>query len=363
MSHKFGGARGAVGYWGGSPNKRVRSGQIPEQIGALERDKLLTAGRPVYLYLPLTNVESPQLSKLLNGNATVACTCEKETTKTSDDRCFSCYGVKQIPGYVRFLTETIFFSSAEISNYTLTQTRIDRQLKPNRIGLDTSEVTGTVETNDKAYSNPNGDDWTFETHDFVRDAAQASTFTYEFSTDAGGTYFPIADINGANKPTGTGTIRFRITITRPSASDKNPLWEVLRLRRLRSEDVNQFVVTAMNKDPDFSPGKILIARTWVIERTIRDAGRGRNTDHSGDKAWTTPLDFFDTSITAETLSAAVVDRESGPHPFYESCFGIRKGMDRYALYQESYSEQLLVFTHQAFFDRLVQKNENYHLVF
>lgn len=362
MSHKFGGARGAVGYWGGSPNKRVRCEQTPEKIRVQEQDKLLTNGRPVFLYLPVSNLEQSELNELINGNSLVDCTCEKETTSTSDHRCSSCYGVKKIPGYVRFLTETVFFSSAEVSNYTLTQTRIDRNLKPNRIGLATGEVTGTIVTNDKPYTNPNSDDWDFDTNDFIRDAAQASTFTYEFSTDAGGTYFPIADINGTNKPTGTGTLRFRITMTRPAAADRNPFWEVLRLRRLRSEDVNQFVVRSMSSDPDFRSGHILVARTWAMERTIRDAGRGLNTDHAGDKAWTSPLDFFDTSITPDTLPAAITDRESGPHPFYECQWGIRKGQDRYALYQESYNEQLLIFTHQAFFDRLVQRNEAYHLV-
>jgi hypothetical protein len=352
----------AVGYWGGcSIHKRIVAGQIPGKIIGMEQDKLVAMGRAMYLWLPVPSTPTSLVSSLLGANATVPCSCDKETAKTSDDRFFSCYGTRIIPGYVMFLHETHFFSSAEAAGYTLVGCALDFKVKPNRILLTSGAVSGTIETADKAYTNPNGDDWELRLDVFER--STGAVISAEFSTDGGATFFPASAINGASKPTGAGNIRFRITMTRAAASDKAPAFEILRLRRIQSENVNQQLVKARSVDNSFLPGQILMARTWVMERTIRDAGRGRNTDHAGDKAWTTPLNFFDTSITPETPPAAIQDRESGPHPFYEVAYGIRNGIDRYALYQESYSEQLLAFTHQAFFDRLVQKGENYHLVF
>lgn len=354
----------AVGYWGGcSIHNRIVAGQIPEKIIAMEQDKLVGMGRPMYLWLAVPSTPDPLLSSLLGGNPTVPCTCDKETAQTSDDRCYSCYGTRLIPGYAKFLHQTIFFSSSELvtAGWVLTGCSLDYKIKPNRVLLDSGVVSGTVETTDKLFTNPNGDDWEIRIDSFVR--STGGTVTAEFSTDGGTTFYSVGAINGANKPTGSGTIRFRITMTRTAAAEKSPAWEVIRARRVLSENVNQGIVRARAIDNSFLPGQILMARTWVMERTIRDAGRGRNTDHQGDKAWTTPLNFFDISLTPETPPVAIQDRESGPHPFYEIAFGIRSGIDRYALYQESYNEQLLVFTHQAFFDRLVQQGENYHLVF
>jgi hypothetical protein len=352
----------AVGYWGGNIRCRIQSEQIPDKIKVLLQDKLLGMGRPMFLWLPVTDLPAEQLASLMNGTSLVPCTCDKETSKTSDDRCFSCYGARQIPGYLKFLHQTLFFASAEAVSapFTLTDCLLDRQVKPNRVLMNTGATTATIETTDKPYTNPDGADWEVNIDAFERSAG--STATAEFSTDGGGTFFPVADINGVNKPTGSASVRFRITLTRPAAGDKSPAWEILRLRRVQTENTNQDIVKARSVDNSYAPGQILMARTWGMERTIRDAGRGLQTDNSGDKAWTAPLDFFDISLTQDTPSVIVRDREAGPHPFYAKAYGVDIGA-RFPMYQESWSEELLTVTHQAFFDRRSQTNENYFLVF
>lgn len=349
----------AAGYWGRSIHRRILAEQTPDKILVLERDKLLGMGRPVYLYLPAADVSLTLLANL--GSSPYPCTCEKETAATSDERCFTCYGTKLAPGYYRFLHHTIYFSSAEYALFTLVNCAIDRRVKPNRILLDTTATSATIVTQDKTFTNPNDDDWTFRSDDFLRDVG--NTVSVEFSTDAGVSWTSVAAINGPNKPTGaSGTVRFRITLTRASTSTKSPAFEVLRMWRPRSEHSSSRIISERSQDSSFAAGQILIARSQVSERTSRDVARGRLTEHSSDACWTSGLSFFDSTITVDTPDDRILDREAGPHPFYQSAYGIDLGT-RYALYAQTYNQELLVFTHQAFSDRRTQDAEAYSLVY
>jgi hypothetical protein len=361
MPQKVPGAPNAIGYWGRSILCRVCSDQTGDKVKATLIDKLLALPKPTYIWLPVSNLTQPELDEHIGDGATFPCTCDKDTASVSDDACRSCHGVRIIPGYVRFLTEVTYFSSAEAASYTLTGCELNYDIKPNRILMSAGTTSATIETNDKAYTNPDGTDWETEVVDFIR--AAGNTVTAEFSTDGGGTWTAIASINGASKPIGTGTIRFRVTLARTAASDKSPAFEIIRMRRVRTEDANKGLEDALHPPcVDYEPGQVLIARTWVQEQTIRDAGRGRNTNHMGDKMWTMPLDFFDTTITPDTPAAKIDDRKSGPHPFYEIRYGVNLG-DRYTMHQGSFNENFLTFTHQAFVDRFVQIGENLYKVF
>lgn len=336
------------GHWG-NPWKRVELDRTPEKVRQRLKEKLLTRGVPAWLYLPV-----------VEGDPGVfACTCIKDTNQVSDRPCHACYGTGFVPGYEKFLHETVHFSSAEHSSYTLSSCAIDLKIKPNRILMSSGATSATIETQDKAFDNPGDDDWEVSIAAFIRDTG--NTVTAEFSTDNGGTWFSTTLINGVNKPTGTGVIRFRVTMTRTLATDKSPAFEVLRARHVNSNDYNAAEITAVRGN--VAVGQILVLRPWVIEQAQTDTGRGIDIEWLGDRSWTMPLDFFDTTITAETPPARVDDRNPGPHPFYEYVAGIKTG-ERLPITNIKWNEEFGVFTHQSFDDRRAQDNEDpYDLVF
>jgi len=359
MGCKLPGSSLATGYWGRNPKQHIRELEIPEKLKVLLLDKLRAMGRPVALWL-LVNENTPGV---------FPCTCEKETMQASDMKCLSCYGTKLVPGYQKFLHDTLHASSAEHvadGTYTLTSTVVDYTIKPNRIKLANGVLTGTIETVDQPFSNPDSGDWEFQVAAYRK--RTGDDILAEFSTNAGGTWTDLTLINGAAKPTGAGSIRFRITLTRTTVvNTDSPDFAILRIRRVATERQNPIwgqdcPVSTAPEDREVPPGTILVLRTWQIERTQRTLNLGRQTDWTSDKAWTAPLDAFDTTITGDTPPARIFDEDAGPHPFYQHAYGIERD-ERMAIYQVSFNEQLLTFTHQAFFDRRTQKGEVYHRVF
>lgn len=351
MGRKVKGAHLAVGYWGRNPNCRMKQDQTSEKVKAALQDKLIASGRRVELWLPV-NADTAGV---------VPCTCDKDTRPASDYRCLSCYGTRFAPGYLRFLHETVFFASAEYATGTFTNTERDLTIKPNRIRLTDTALTGTYETADKAFTNPDSLDWDFQAAVFRK--MVTDDVTVEFSTDAGGTWTDITLINGPNKPTGTGSVRLRVTLTRAALTTDSPDFEIVRIRRRTPEHM----APTSTIRTDLEAGQILILRTWIIEQTIRQLALGRQTNFENDKSWTAPLDFYDARITANTPEAKIDDRNSGPHPFFEHAQGIDTGT-RFPMFQFSYNEQMgadPVFTQQAFMERRAQSDagELYQLVF
>lgn len=351
MAQKLpGGSHLAVGYWGNNPRCRIDQEAIGDKVKVLLQEKLIAEGKPVNLWLPVT----PDTPGILS------CSCVKDTTDRADYKCFSCYGTKSVPGYVRFQHELIFFSSArsEVTGYTLTDTERDLDIKPNRLKLIDGALTGTIETPDKAFTNPDGLDWEFEVAAFRKIASDV--IGAEFSTDGGGTWTDLTLINGANKPTGSGNIRIRITLTRAAATSDSPDFEIVRIRRAKPECQQDYI---KDKRSDVQPGQILILRTWYIEQALRHLQLGRQLNFDSDRSWTAPLDFFDVNITPNTPPAKINDREAGPHPFFEHAIGVETG-ERFPIFQVSINEQIdFTFTHQAFFQRRSQEGEVYGLIF
>lgn len=279
----------------------------------------------------------------------------------------NCYGTQYAPGYLKFLHETIWFASAQYQTLTLTNTVISTTIKPYRIVLSPGALTGTIVTPDATWTNPQNADWTFDLAAFREMATD--DFNVEFSKDAGVTWFDIADINGPPKPIGaTGTIRFRVTLSRVASTTQSPEFEILRLRRPMPE----FVPVEMRQQrPDLPAGEILILRTWEQEQVLRNIVAGRQVNLEADGGWTTPLNTFDTRIDADTPPARIDDRQAGPHPFYEQREGIHTGQ-RDVMTQIRFNENLRVFTHQSFSTRKAQQGtivagtiagEVYNLVF
>lgn len=340
---------GAPGYWGRNPHKRIIAAEhIPGKVRTLLQDKLRGLGKPAYLYLPVVSTTA----------GVVACTCVRDTTNQADQPCLSCYGAHYAPGYLRFGHSTLFWASAETAGWTLAGCALDTDIRPNRVLMNTGATSCTVTTTDKAFTNPSNATWTTRTDSMLR--AAGSTVAVEFSTDAGVSWYPVSEVNNTSVGLlGSGNVRLRITMTRVLAADKTPAWEITRLRRPEPENAR---ATLVRQHTNFSAGQILVLRTWAIEQTAGNPGQGRQVGHLQDRGWTVPLDFFDSSLTADTPAVKIDDRGAGPHPFYELAYGIHSG-DRYAITSLSYNEQLGLFTHQSWADRLAQQGESYHLVY
>lgn len=335
----------AFGYWGQNPYDRIEADQTPEKIQAGLLDKLIARGLPVRLWLLVDPADA----------GVVRCTCYKDTTSRSDHKCMTCYGTQYAPGYWRFQHETVFFSSAEYAGFTLTNVERDTSIKPNRLRVVAGSLVGTFDTPDKAFDNPDGSDWEYQVAAFRK--TNTDTIDAYFSADGGANWYDITTINGVNKPTGTGSIRFRVSMTRASTTTEPPDFEILRVRHPINATRNS-VVTSMR---DLPAGQILILRTWEIERVTKGANLGRQVELQGDKSWTLPLNFFDTSIASNTPPARLFDRPAGPHPFFEHAYGLDEGI-RLGITQVSFNEGLGTFTHQGFFERNVQEGEVYGLV-
>jgi len=359
MAAKLPGFSNAVGYWGNDPNCRLRADQTAAKVRVLLQDQLRLNGKPAALWLPVAPTTA----------GVVACTCDKDTSQNSDFKCMTCFGMRYAPGFLKFGYSTLHFSSAEASSFTLTTAALDLRKKPNRIQISSGATSAIIETQDKAFDNPAGDDWEVELLAYRR--TSGDTFTLEWSIDAGSTWYTVAltdgplygfrgALTGIGKPVGTGTLRFRVTLTRTSASTpESPTFEIVRARHVRSRDVN----SALLSRPDYNAGKILVLKTWDQEFVAREVARGRTVDHLGDRLMTTPLDFFDTSVTRDTPAAAVDDREAGAHPFFEYTTGVRASQ-RYAIHAINLDVTIGdIFTHQSFSERRVQDGELYWYVF
>lgn len=362
--NKFNKAHLAVGLWS-SPNRLIKTLQIPERIRVMQQDQLILLGRVVSLYLPVA-WDSPGV---------VPCTCKKDTTNNSERLCITCFGTGYSPGYERFLHQTIHFSSSEASNFTLTNTEVSTLKKVNTIALSAGQLSGTVTTQNKAYNNTPGKDYEVKLDAYRR--ADSQMITLEFSIDSGSTWndVTLTKVPGPLDPslpfigfgftgtiagvniTGSGNIKFRVTMTRASANDPAPHFEIVRARRVLSEHSNPLI---LKQRPDYTHGNILLLRTFTSEQDSLDSSRGRLTDHLGDRSWTAPLDFFDTSLTHDTPACRITDY-AGPHAFYEHVTGVQ-ATNRYVMTKTNTSEQFGVFTYQDFDDRRVGNGEAYQLV-
>ena len=314
---------------------------------ALE-DKLITMGRPVGLWL----------AALLGDAGVVACTCTKGTTATAEAKCVSCFGTKRAPGFFRFGYETVHASSsaAAAGGYVLTSCVVDTTLKPNRVALAAGALTGTVLSPALVYSNPQAADWTTDLRAYRRDAAQ--TVAAEFSTD-GVSWVALASINGTAKPSGTGTLRFRVTLIRTATTQESPSFEIVRARHAQPE---LLTVRMRRARPDLTVGTVLVMKTSVTEQVLRHAVLGRVAEHQSDRSWTAPLDLYTSSIAFGAVAARLADTGEGPHHFFRPLQGLDVD-ETYVISQIRYSEQAEgLFVSQSFDERRVQSGESPSLV-
>ena len=134
MTSKFPGHPAAVGHWARNPYRRIINGeQIPAKVRVLLQDKMRGMGKPAYLWMPVQSTDA----------GVVACTCVNDTTGQADQPCYTCYGTKYAPGYLRFAHETLFWASAEASGWTLTNCTLDTTVRPHRVLMDSGATSAT----------------------------------------------------------------------------------------------------------------------------------------------------------------------------------------------------------------------------
>jgi len=306
-------------------------GQIPEKIEALLADKLRSRGKSAYLWTQVTE-DTPN---------SLECSCVKDTTERPDITCSSCYGTKLIPGYIKFLHETLYFASISPGN-TLVNVVLTTDIKPHRVELADNQLSGSVTSARLQFSNPLGLDWEFDV--VAPNIFETNLVTVSFSVN-GIDFYPIEEINDAGKkPIGLGGIYLRVSLSRATIADRSPSFEIIRIRHA-------------NKEKPY----ILILRPNVTEipALMQYGGRVENV---GERFWTLPLNYFCSNIPANTQLARI--RENS---FYERVTGLNAGI-RFVttklMFNEEFGGESGYFTQQSFEPRRTQPEEVYNaLVF
>jgi len=265
----------AIGSWSRSIYQRIGADQTQAKERALLEDQIRAGG-----------IKSDLWQSVSSGQQ---CACYKESNQQSDRKCRSCYGTGYVPGFLKFGYTTEWMSVVD-TDVTLTNLEITKKFHSAKVILQDGETTGTIESGDKTFSRTAiGSVWEHEAVDFVRDDTNTSV-TVEYSLDSGSTWSDISNLSTVNPS--SGTIRFRATLTRSSASNLSPLFEIVRARYPRIDLSEQF-----NGEYLFGPW-IRIMRVIPVKREAKTAYGDLPKYTSG--FWVTGLSMFDPSITPNT---------------------------------------------------------------
>jgi len=215
----------ASGYWGNSPDSpkaRVQADQVIERIIKANTD-----------FISLGNMADIWVAPQESLHLLPQCGCVKVTNQSADVRCAKCYGVKLIPGYVKWGYNTMFFSAVNLGftaqqepGFNLPPT-IEKNANTtlHTLQLTAGVLTSSFQTPDFEVSNPYSTEWELEGLIFNR--APGNSHNIEWSLDRGATW-----LGGNFKLLHLfrGTIRFRVTLTRTSLQTVSPQFEILRFR-------------------------------------------------------------------------------------------------------------------------------------
>ena len=312
----------------------------------VEPEKLPTSGS-ISVTVKRSIFRSPNFNQqtdqtTLTNRGFPLCSCYKDTSKQPDDKCLSCYGTGIIPGYTKHGFTEYTMASID-SALVLVNTSLSTDRTPHRLGLSGTNLTGTITTADFAVSNALAFPFEFDVRAYLRQTSGTSIVT-EFSTNGGGVYNPINNINVPSPPT-SGTIRFRVTLNRTLAADKTPLFEILRVRHARTDE------------PFIRVLKGLPTRT-------RERGAYGVVDSDGNwRWWTVPLRHFDATIAQDPDAISPPeDNLIQQQSFIEFREGVHVGT-RFGLTAFEYHDPKGIFISQGFSCRRVQHEEIIQHVF
>jgi hypothetical protein len=325
----------AQGSWARDLASHIASLHTAERVLALNLDKVRAMGLPFRVW---RRVEERIAATLPRSKR---CSCFQDTSQQSDVPCLSCYGQRIIPGYVRWGYTTEFYSSID-TDLTLTQLELNRSVTPFRLQLLAGSITGTLVTPVYTITDVPVGPWAYKLDGYPRDSS--GTIGAEMSLD-GGAYQSITNLGVTVNPVQGQTIRFRVTLARPSVSTKSPLFEILRVRypvvpAFRQHNPAGPLNGFAHLDTT-APGEILLLKTWDQERFAREAA-GTSTLNEGQRYWTVPLSFFDTRIDRESPEATL-----GRDHFVEEARGPEDGA-RYVGTRHAYSRTFKIFTRMEF---------------
>jgi hypothetical protein len=308
----------APGYWGRNIRCRINDELIADKVLSLNYDKIMAMGLPVAMWREASSIQT----------GLTACSCVKDTAKQPDIPCHTCYGTGFIPGYLKFGTRNYWAASID-AGWTLTNIVLDKNNRPFRFQLDPAATSGTAISPNLTISVAGKvGAWEAKADGFTRDGGVNSTITVEASKDNGVSWFALTALE-AQAP--TTQLRFRVTMTRTAITVKSPMFEIVRARFP--------IITDIRKE--LNEPVIRVIPTWLSEAEVRQT-HGLKMEATGNKFWTLPLTFFDTSIGINTLAARIKD-----DVFVEERHGSDTGF-RYGITGFSYSETFGKFTRQEF---------------
>lgn len=334
----------APGYWGGGGGVRCRINQeqIVDKVLSLNYEKIIAMGLPLALWREAANVlENPR-----------QCSCFKDTAKQPDIPCAQCYGTGFIPGYLKFGTQNFWAEAplptsggfgtggfgqdgyGEVGDWALVNVVLDTTNRPYRFMLASTATVGIAVSPNLIISPASlarkVGAWEAKAEMFTRDAGVNSSINIEVSKDSGASWFALNQLE-AQAPT---QLQFRVTFSRTTVNVKSPMFEIVRARFPVIKDI----VGEVNEPV------IRVIPSWLTEAELRQA-HGLKLEAEGNKFWTLPLNFFDSTIQGDTRGARIMD-----DVMVEDRQGTEQAF-RYVITQFSYSETFGRFTRQEFSQR------------
>lgn len=326
----------AAGYWGGNPKDIMMSDQKIEQIRANNE-----------AFLKMSPVADIWVKPRKNLDSLPVCSCVKVTNQSADIRCMKCFGVKKIPGYVKWGYNTCFFSA--VGNGLADSSDTGQNL-PSSIAKDTTTtrqvlilapgvIASEFQTPDFAVDNPYSEFWELEAR--VYNQAPGNYYKVEWSLDQGVTWLS-SDFGSLRLA--RGTIRFQITLGRTNAQTKSPQFEILRFRH-----------------PIQDVPYIRMARNMGRRKKKREE-MGLTEDESGLQFWTSILEGNNegrAQINGQTVFDSI---------WFHSHFItlMREGVfagDRYWTVDNQVSEYAGIATTQWWTPRKIQSEESFASLF
>ncbi len=320
---KVPGAHMAVGYWGHDIYLQIQNEQKIERERALLEDQILAQSFRASFWQGAGNEEL--LADFSNNNAVqgdftgqlnvddhVKCACYKKSNTSADRKCGACYGVGIVPGYYKFGYDTLFMSIVD-SDVTLTNLRRTR-FKSSKVELVEGATTGTIESGDKPFNRVAfGSAWEQQALYYLREDT-ASSVVVEYSVNSGTSWSDISTLPTTN-PYGSGTIRFRATLSRDDANVLSPFFEIVRARYA--------TIPLENERPEggYQKGPWLLIMRGPPQTGFKKQDYGSIPVEDGLTLWTAGLALFDPSIEVGSREELII----GPDAMFEILDGARVG--------------------------------------